>query len=657
MKMKLSYRIGYPCWQPDEGFEQLLSVIQKWKNAVDEIALFIDYSHHGYYPLEEYEALVPLLKSRMQAIRDAGIPGVGINILCSIGHLDEGFDWLTRPPFQTMVGHDGSTSISCMCMRAPEYMPYLKAKYTILAQAKPDFIWVDDDIRMRHHGVEFPCFCHNCVETFNRRTKNAFTRESLVKALDSDRNGDLRREFLQYNNEALQNIMTAIREAVHAVDPGIKLGLMTGGVPGNSYSLADQEGYLKALGAEMIRPGGGFYTDEQPMLLIDKAVNTSVQNAYAQEIPDNQYELEDFPDPTRKSVHMHLMEFATAFMAGCNGIAVDNVIVPSMPYELMDAFANTRSMWDQMVDAMKGMHMRGYYPALILDCEAAPNITHSIFSNGAMEAYGREISLTGAGIAWTALQKDAEVCVISGDMMAAVPKEEIPELFSRGVLMDTDALKHLIARGYGDLAGCVPGKGYHSGLVERYEQHPVNGQAAGILRNVYMNFWDRSGITIHELEPMEGAEVMSSFETITGVKCGAASTAYENRLGGRVAVLGYFPWTFLEVPGKRDSLPALMDWLAKGRFPVMVEGSQHVVPMLRTPEDKNGFVLWLINASFDKTPALKVRIDASCTLLSAYDVYGKQIEIPAEAISAEDGFTYITPPAIDAWNALLLIGK
>ena len=82
-----------------------------------------------------------------------------------------------------------------------------------------------------------------------------------------------------------------------------------------------------------------------------------------------------------------------------------------------------------------------------------------------------------------------------------------------------------------------------------------------------------------------------------------------------------------------------------------------MVPMLRTPEDKNGFVLWLINASFDKTPALRVRLDASCTLLSAYDVYGKQIEIPAEAISAEDGFTYITPPGIDAWNALLLIGK
>lgn len=655
--MKLSYRIGHPTWQPDDGFAHLLSVIERWKNAVDEIAFFIDYSHHGYYPLEEYEALMPHLKSRMQALRDAGVPSVGINILCSIGHLDEGFDWLTRPPFQTVVGHDGATSLSCMCVRAPEYMPYLKAKYTILAQAEPDFIWVDDDIRMRNHAVEFPCFCHNCVETFNRRVNGAYTRESLVKALDSDSTGELRRAFLQYNNEALQNVLNAIREAVHAVNPAIRLGLMTINLPGNTYSLADQEGYLKVLGAEMIRPGGGFYTDEQPTLLIDKAVHTSFQNAYAEDIPDNQYELEDFPDPTRKSVHMHLLEFATAFMAGCNGIAVDNVILQHMPYELMDAFADTRPMWEHMVEAMKGMSLRGYYPVFVPDCEAAPNITHSIFSNGAGEDFNREMSLTKAGMAWASAQKDAEVAVISGDMMAAVPDENIPELFSRGVLMDTDALKHLIARGYGELAGCVPGKGYHSGLVERYTKHPVNGEAAGILRNVYMNFWDRNGITIHALEPMEGATVMSTFESITGAECGVASVAYENNLGGRVAVLGYFPWTFLEVPGKRDSLPALMNWLAKDRYPVMVEGSRHIVPMLRTPEDKKGFVLWLINASFDQSASMRVRIDASCSCLCAYDVYGQKVDVPADAISSENGFTYINLDSVGAWNAVLLIGE
>jgi len=655
--MKLSYRIGCPTWQPDAEFEHLLYVIQNWKSAVDEIALFIDYSHHGYYPLAEYEALVPLLKSRMQTLRDAGVPSVGINILCSIGHLDEGFDWLTHPPFQTMVGHDGRTSLSCMCVRAPEYKPYLKAKYKILAQAEPDFIWVDDDVRMRNHHVDYACFCHHCVETFSRRVGTTFKRETLVKALNSDLDGTLRRKFLEYNHEALENLLIWIREAVHEVNPNIQLGLMTGPIQDNSYAMSGQAELLKALGATMIRPGGGFYTDEQPLFLINKAMNISTQNAYAKGIPDKQYELEDFPDSSRKSVKIHLLEYATALMAGCNGIAIDNVVSPYTPFKLMDAFAETRPLWDLMVDAMEDMPLRGYYPVYIPDCLAAPNLTIGMFSSDEIRAYDRQLTLSKAGMAWSTDMKDARVCTISGEMMAAVPDEEIPELFSRGVLMDTAALQHLIARGYGDLAGCVPGKGYHSGLVERYEPHPINGSAAGIVRNVYMNFWDRDVITVHELEPLEGATVMSTFETITGVKCGVASTVFENRLGGRVAVLGYFPWTFLEVPGKRETLPRLMDWLADGRYPILVEGCQRIVPMLRTPDDKNGFVAWLINASFDDESVLRVRIDASCSTVCAYDVYGHPVKLPADAISTEDGFTYINLPTIDAWNALLLIGK
>jgi len=656
--MKLSYRIGKPSWLPDDGFEHLLSVIRQWKNAVDEIALFVDYSHHGYYPLEEYEAQAPVLRARMRALRDAGVPSVGINILCSIGHLDEGFDWLTRPPFQTMVGHDGSTSTSCLCVRAPEYMPYLRKKYAILAGTEPDFIWVDDDVRMQQHGpVAYPCFCHHCVETFNRRVGASYTRERLVRALNSDQGGALRREFLQYNNEALQDLLAAIRESVKAVKPDIRLGCMTTTVPWYSYSLSDQPGLLKALGAEMIRPGGGFYTDDQPMELIEKAVLTSQQNAYAEDIPDNQYELEDFPDCARKSIHIHLLEYATAIMVGCNGIAVDNVVSAYMPPEIMDAFEQTRPMWDLMADAVKGMRLRGYYPAYVPACDAAANITHSIFSDEAGQMYHREISLVKAGMAWSPAAKDARVSVISGDMMAAIPEEEIAELFSRGVLMDTDALEHLIRRGYGDLAGCVPGKGYHSGLVERYEAHPINGSAAGILRNVYMNFWNQNGITIRELEPLKGAEVMSTFESITGEKRGAASAAYVNRLGGRVAVLGYFPWTFLEVPGKRETLPALMDWLAGGRYPILVEGSRRVVPMLRTPEEGDGFVAWLINACFDEAAGLKVRIDGDCRCVRAYDVYGCSVEIREADVRRENGFTWLHIPAIGAWNGLLLIGE
>ncbi len=656
--MKLSYRIGKNCWDRKEDLDVLLEVVRRWKGAVDEIALFVDYSHHGYYPIEEYEALAPVLKERMQAIRDAGVPSVGINVLCSIGHLDEGFDWLTRPPFQTLVGHDGSTSTSCMCMRAPEYLPYLQKKYAVLASSAPDFIWVDDDVRMQNHHVNFPCFCHNCVETFNRRIGAAYRRESLVAALDADREGTLRRQFLDYNREALQTLLKAIREAVRGVDPRIRLGLMTSGIPWNSYAQGDLPGMLKALGAEMIRPGGGFYTDEQPAGTIGKAVEVSLQSALAPGIPDNQYELEDFPDCARKSVHIHLLEFTTALMAGCSGIAVDNVVSPWMPPKIMDTIEKTRPLWDRLTAHAKGMKLRGYCPVCVADCDSAPGIRHSIFSGGASRAFGNEASLTGAGIAWTPLPEDAEVCVLSGDTAAALPEEQLLKIFAKGVILDTDALEQLATRGHADLAGCVPGKGWHSGLVERYAAHPVNGASEGIVRNVFMNFWDRGGITVRELEPMPGAEVLSTFESITGVPLNAAaSTVFQNRLGGRVAVLGYFPWRFLEVPGKRDTMPALLDHLAGGRFPVQVIGSKRVTPMVRTAPDGSGFAAWLLNTCFDPAEGVSLRLDADCGTLEAWDTYGAPVDLPQDAVRRENGFLTIRLPAIAPWNGLLLLGK
>ena len=48
----------------------------------------------------------------------------------------------------------------------PEMRAYVRAKYELVAKACPDFIWVDDDIRMHHHGVAFGCFCPTCLAQF-----------------------------------------------------------------------------------------------------------------------------------------------------------------------------------------------------------------------------------------------------------------------------------------------------------------------------------------------------------------------------------------------------------------------------------------------------------------------------------------------------------
>lgn len=651
--MKITYRIWQREWYTDEAFEALCASIERWKDDIDELALFVGLAHHGYYPLSACRECVPVLRARMQTLREMGIASVGVNLWSTLGHLDEAWDWLKRPPFQTVVGHDGRTSLSCGCPRNEDFLRYAQELYATVAASGPDFIWLDDDVRMHEHHVGFPCFCHDCVEKFNSRAGTSFNRERMVRALEAPDCAALRERFLSFNAEAMNELCRLLAQAVRGVDPAIRVGLMTTAMDWNSYSLSNQRQMLNAMRADMVRPGGGFYHDEQPLALLDKAMSVALQNAYAQGISDIQYELEDFPISYNKSVRFHLIELTSAFMAGCSGIALNSVI-PNEPRPLMEALHSCYPMWRHIVSRMPGTALRGYCPVYIPEVDAKERSTHTIFSHEAQRLLQNERGLARLGLACTPLPEDAEVISISGDMMAAIEDQQIDSIFSRGVILDAQALTILWDRGYGDLAGCRPGAVYHSGLYERYLEHPINGSMAGAKRDVFMTFWDRDGIAIYALELSEGAQALSELRSITDVPCGVASSLYENRLGGRVAVLSYFPWSFMNTLGKRETMPRLMDYLSRDRFPVRVEGEYSVLPTLRTGPE--GFLLQLINMSFDASGPLTLRVNARCDRLTAYNTEGA--ELSGAAVSPDtDDFVKISLPPLEGWQSLTLIGE
>ena len=83
-------------------------------------------------------------------------------------------------------------SVGCACPNTAEMRVYVRAKYELVARARPDFIWVDDDIRMHHHGVAWGCFCPTCLALFAKRAGRAYTREELVQAFDLPGQGGVR---------------------------------------------------------------------------------------------------------------------------------------------------------------------------------------------------------------------------------------------------------------------------------------------------------------------------------------------------------------------------------------------------------------------------------------------------------------------------------
>ena len=174
--MKNAFRLGYNRYFDDKQFEENLAFVKENIDVIDELTLFVEYSHHGYWELSQQKEVARVLKDRMEKYRAAGVKSVGINVLATIGHLDESYDVLPKPPFQTMVGDDGQVSKSCLCINNAEYLAYIEERYKILAESAPDFIWIDDDFRIVWHGVTNPCFCSKCLADFSASAGNGAER-------------------------------------------------------------------------------------------------------------------------------------------------------------------------------------------------------------------------------------------------------------------------------------------------------------------------------------------------------------------------------------------------------------------------------------------------------------------------------------------------
>ena len=112
---------------------------------------------------------------------------VGINVLCTLGHTEDGGAVNKKAQLQYMVNWDNVESGSCLCPADDRVIEYIKRKYTIYAGVGADHVWSDDDVRIENHGVVRDiCFCPCCVEKFNERFNESLSAEEIRKSWKKD---------------------------------------------------------------------------------------------------------------------------------------------------------------------------------------------------------------------------------------------------------------------------------------------------------------------------------------------------------------------------------------------------------------------------------------------------------------------------------------
>ena len=158
MPATISLRIGTYFFMQSQRRDELLVMLERYQETIKEVAFFTGFTHPAV-PLPTLRERAAVLADFIPRCQALGL-STGINHLATIGHLDENLENSLREPWQHLVDLDGSVSLSCYCAVDPSMRAYITESYQALAQAKPEFLWVDDDVRMESHppAIKFACF-------------------------------------------------------------------------------------------------------------------------------------------------------------------------------------------------------------------------------------------------------------------------------------------------------------------------------------------------------------------------------------------------------------------------------------------------------------------------------------------------------------------
>jgi hypothetical protein len=541
----------------------------------------------------------------------------------------------------------GRVSRGSYCPAGAELLEYARKVYVALAEAEPDFIWLDDDIRLAGHGpVAMTCFCDGCLERFSKESGRRFTRESLQVAFDG---GSLeerlgwRRRWLEHNRATLDGLFQVIERAVHGVRPGLELGFMTGDRFFEGY---DFERWARTLSgparaAVRWRPGGGFYSDEKPLDLVDKANALGRQVAALPEwVAVIQSEIENFPyQRLRKAEHTTVVEAAADMAAGTTGSAYNVLTMTPDGLEEYDGLGRkiegSREFHAELKKALGRGRTEGLWPAWHRDLQVTVNVDGEWLAPGRLplaEPYtwgeiGIPMCYDAAGRAATALSRQS---------VLAFSKDELREIFRGGVVMDAEAWQAMERLGLAGWTGVKVVKGYDVDATERLTGHALNGRFAGWGRDCRQSFYKERAWAL------QGGAALSVLVDYGGKLMGTAMTAFENQLGGRVVVMGYYPWSQVHSLAKSTQLKAVVDWVARRRMPAMVETYSKVVIW------KRGKGLVLLNASLDEARDVTVRWAGAGGRVRMLEMGGARREL-----GVDEGGRVRVPP-LGPWSICLL---
>ncbi len=630
-KILHSIRVAYDVCENDSQFNQLLELLKKYPCGISQVSLFTS-GIHSPRSLAEMEKRASIIKGRLESIRKLGLYA-GINNLTTIGHHEEDLEHCVKGNYTNMTGVDGGICRGSFCMNDENFLEeYVKPCYIAFAKAKPDHIWIDDDIRYGHLPIGFGCFCDVCIDKFNKENGTSFSRETLIKELDSG-NMELKKAWLRHNSNAIINILKLIGDTVRSIDPNIMLGFMTGERYFEGYAFKEFAEALSDGGKYEImwRPGGGAYTDYRFDEIVEKSEQIGRQNAYLPHyVTISQSEIENFPyQILKKTPTSTALEAALTMTSGCTGAAF-NILPTETGEDLANIVPHLKAIdrilpfYELLSEKTAGKQPFGIQTGWRPDSQlAVKNFTNGY--GGMFAAFARELFDFGLPQSYRA--DLSAVKILKGNCMEAWTDDEIIEVLKGGVYMDASALNYINSRGFSDLTGFAVGKEIPVDAIECYKKHHINNGFENNIRNGRQAFNPNSSF---ELIPTKQntqclSQIIDYHNKITADCC---MGIYKNEMGGTVCVSGYYPFDWISDYNKTLQLKRLMVELSNNELPSYVESYLRI--RNHTFVCGNKITVALCNPTNEYYEKVKVAIKTDSDKAFCYDQKCNKYELSAE---------------------------
>ena len=550
----------WPAHHNDEALrDDLVDALKKYSGTFNEVWLCQEFETLS---METHRQSAAKMATANQMLRDIGVT-TSIQGIC-IGHGDDfeaGSDDLRPTKWTTIVDAFGTRTQMSHCPRQTEFLKYMSDMYATYAEVcQPRVSWIDDDLRVTHHSpARMLCFCDTCIGEFNKQYGGEWTRESLVAAMDANEDGGaLRKQWIEFSQQSLALVAEAVAEGVHRVSPDSKVGvqqvnfhreLLEGRDWNKSYAAIERVTGKDATS----RPGNGFYDDDNPFGMLNKAYDMARQiRRLSPSVKEIVAEVEGYRHyATGKSPHGLCVESMLYLSMGVTQLSYAIICSASEPMEwYADNYFAQLQRWRPMYEEYAAFN-RGTEPGGANPYVSPDHVT--------INAPGWGWITTGAGDVATSISTlGLPLCpdgnypsamLIDGPSAAGIPDDEALRLLARGnVVVDHAAWGVAVASG-----------------------------------------WDKS------LKRVDVPEV-----TLEGAVC------YEGTDGGRTVVVPGYSTNISNA--ERLAFIAAVDWASKGTLPVIMESMAQAVTVPRISADGSLRSVAVLNTTISEQPATTLRL-------------------------------------------------